>query len=118
MKKLASIAAAFSLAASAGTATAQEQSAPTEQQQQNAMQYLQLLIAGLQSEEIGGDVKTVLAGCLYSNSLRTISEEMDTVIAANPELNREDPAQMLGVMARICGYEPPAQPSAAPDGGR
>lgn len=119
MRKLAIVAAGFSLAASGAPALAQDEAAPSsEEQQQRAVRYLQVLIGGLQSENVGDDVKGILVGCLYGNTLRHISDEVDKVIAANPQLDRTNNSQMLGLIARICGYEPPAQASPAPNEGR
>ena len=80
-------------------------------QVQDAMLYLNVLIGGLQSDKVGEPVKGVLVGCLYNNSLGTISESMDKVIAENPgKIHKDKPGELLGVMARICGYNPQAAP--------
>lgn len=84
-------------------------------QVQDAMLYLNVLISGLQSDKVEQPIKGVLVGCLYNNSLGTISESMDKVIAENPgKIHKDKPGELLGVMVRICGYDPKASP--APSG--
>lgn len=99
---------AASLALVAAPALAQDDpAAPTPEQQQRASDYLRILIAGLQSEEVEQPIKNALVGCIYSNSLRAISETMDKAIEAAPEeFDGENPAHVLGMMASVCGYSP------------
>lgn len=83
--------------------------AASKAQVQDAMLYLNVLISGLQSDKIEQPIKGVLVGCLYNNSLGTISESMDKVIAENPgKIHKDKPSELLGVMVRICGYNPQA----------
>jgi len=78
-------------------------------QVEHAMLYLNVLVSGLQSDKVDQPIKGTLVGCLYDNSLGTITTSMDKVIEENPgKISRENPSQLLGVMARICGYTPPA----------
>ena len=78
----------------------------------DAMLYLKVLISGLQSEKVEQPVKGALVGCLYNNSLGKITESMDKVIAENPgKIHMDNPAELLGVMVRICGYNPQAAAS-------
>ncbi|GGN60566.1 hypothetical protein GCM10011349_42260 [Novosphingobium indicum] len=78
----------------------------------DAMLYLKVLISGLQSEKVEQPVKGALVGCLYNNSLGKITESMDKVIAENPgKIHKDNPAELLGVMVRICGYNPQAAAS-------
>jgi len=88
-----------------------------------AMLYLDVLVSGLQSPKVDEAMKGTLIGCLYANSLGTIAKSMDKVIADNPgKIDTAKPDQMLGVMARICGYKPapaariPSDPVPAPSG--
>ncbi|MEE4450151.1 hypothetical protein [Novosphingobium resinovorum] len=81
---------------------------------QHAMLYLKVLISGLQSDKVEEPVKGALVGCLYDNSLGKITESMDKVIAENPgKISRENPSQVLSVMAQICGFKPTAAAGAA-----
>ena len=78
----------------------------------DAMLYLKVLISGLQSEKVEQPVKGALVGCLYNDSLGKITESMDKVIAENPgKIHKDNPAELLGVMVRICGYNPQAAAS-------
>lgn len=99
-------------AATAAAAPAGEQ-APA--QVQDAMLYLKVLISALQSDKIEQPAKGALVGCLYNNSLGKITESMDKLIAANPgKVSRDNPNQLLGALAAVCGYEPTAAAAAQP----
>lgn len=102
-------------AATPPPAQAKPGAAAGKAQVQDAMLYLNVLISGLQSDKVEQPIKGVLVGCLYNNSLGTISESMDKVIAENPgKIHKDKPNELLGVMVRICGYDPKA--NAAPSG--
>lgn len=110
-----------SLALAAGPVAAQQASAPaspaaaqpTKQDMENAILYLRVMISGLQSDKVEQPVKSALVGCLYSNTLRTISASMDKVIAENSDkISRDNADQVLSAMAAVCGYRP--QEAAAP----
>ena len=119
MKKLALATAALML--SAAPLQAQEEPVElTQEEQERVIRDLQVLIGGLQSENVEDEVKTVLVACIYANSLKTISDEMASVLEANPQLDQTQGSQLLAVMARICGYQPQPQPVAdtAPVEGR
>ncbi|AOR76261.1 hypothetical protein LH128_04614 [Sphingomonas sp. LH128] len=80
-----------------------------DSQAQHAMLYLKVLISGLQSDKIEEPVKGALVGCIYDNSLGKITESMDKVIAENSgKISRDNPSELLSVMAQICGYKPTA----------
>jgi hypothetical protein len=115
-KTFASIVATCGVALAAVPANAQAGAAADDPQtQQHAMENLTLLFAALNSEELDGQVKNVLAGCLYNNSLREITVAMDKAIAANPEqFDRSDQGDMLGVMAGVCGLQPPGEAGQQP----
>mgnify|MGYP001546404636 CR=1 FL=1 len=88
---------------------------PTEEQQEHGVQTFGLIASAVQSKNVPDDLKAVLMQCVYGNSVRKISDGLDKVIAANPgKIDRTKPEQMLSVLARICGYEPPATPAATP----
>lgn len=85
-----------------------------DSQAQHAMLYLKVLISGLQSDKIEEPVKGALVGCIYDNSLGKITESMDKVIAENAgKISRDNPSELLSVMARICGYQPTAPAAGA-----
>jgi hypothetical protein len=111
---------ALALGALQAPAAAQEAAEPNEQQlQQNAVDYFQLLVGALESENVEVEIKNLLMGCIYGNSLRSITEQMDRAFAANPGIDRSNPTQALSVMARVCGYRPPeTQPPASGAQGR
>ena len=88
--------------------------APAQAQVQDAMLYLKVLISGLQSDKVEQPVKSALVGCLYDNSLGKITDSMDKIIAANPgKIHRDNPSELLSVMAQMCGYKPTGAPGAA-----
>ncbi|HKR91656.1 hypothetical protein [Novosphingobium sp.] len=125
MRNIAKILTATVLTMSAGSVLAAPAKAPakaapaapasasaSQSQEQDAMLYLKVLISGLQSEKVDQPVKGALVGCLYNNSLGKITESMDKVIAENPgKIDKNNPSQLLGVLARICGYQPEAAPA-------
>ncbi|MEQ8412113.1 MAG: hypothetical protein RIB52_11205 [Erythrobacter sp.] len=90
-------------------AAAPAPSADTQETRQHAVENMSLLMTALNSEAVDQDVKNALMSCIYGNSMRDITIAMDKAIAANPErFDRTDSGVMLGVMASICGYQPPA----------
>lgn len=96
----------------AKTAAAAAATPGGNQEVQSALLYLKVLISGLQSDKVEEPVKAALVGCLYDNSLGKISTSMDKVIADNPtKIHKDNPSEVLSVMAQICGYRP--QPGAA-----
>ena len=106
-------------AATPAKASAKASVAPDKAKVDDAMLYLKVLIGGLQSDKVEQPVKGALVGCLYNNSLGKISESMDKVIAENPgKIHRDNPSELLGVMARICGYQPQQGASGTPPVGR
>ncbi|MXO58719.1 hypothetical protein GRI89_04080 [Altererythrobacter salegens] len=109
MKRSALIAAALALGPVAASAQEGREAQPSAETQEHAITYLRVLYAGLESKEVGEDVKSVLMGCIFSNSLRAITEQMNKAIAASSvTVDRNEPSQLLGVMAGVCGYRPPA----------
>jgi len=101
---------------------AQDAAAPvdSEETRQHAVANMSLLISALSSEQVDEQVKNVLMGCIYNNSMRQITVAMDKAIDADPaRFDRADSGAMLGVMAGVCGLnaqsqgaagEQPAQP--------
>ncbi|MCJ2177599.1 hypothetical protein [Novosphingobium album (ex Hu et al. 2023)] len=106
-------------ALAAAPAKAPAQAPANKAEVQDAMLYLKVLISGLQSDKVEQPVKGALVGCLYNNSLGQITESMDKVIAENPgKIHKDNPSELLGVMVRICGYNPQAAASSNPAKGR
>lgn len=109
-------AAAAPKAAAAPVGTSAAQVAQSE----HAVLYLKVLISALQSDQIKGEAKSALVGCLYENPLGKISESMDKVFSQNAEkVHRDKPSEVLAVLTAVCGYKgDPTQPAsaAAPSG--
>lgn len=122
MKRVATIAAAaLLLSGLSGPALAQTKApakapaaAPAStEQQDHAVQDFAVLASAMRSDKVGDDVKAALMGCIYSNSLKTISDAIDKVIVANPgKVDRTKPEDLLSVMVAVCGYKPSAAPAA------
>ncbi|GEM_PF-2783054 len=112
MKKLAMAGAALIMAAH--PVQAQEQTELSEQDQQRIVRDLQVLIGGLQSENVEDEAKAVLVSCIYENSLKTISDQMVIALNNNPQIDQTNGSQLLMVMSAICGYQPQQQAAAAP----
>ncbi len=113
MKKLALAGAALLMGAS--PVHAQEQQVELSQADQDrVVRDLQVLIGGLQSENIEDEAKAVLISCLYENSLKTISEQMAIALGNNPQIDQTNGSQLLMVMLAICGYQPAQSQAAAP----
>jgi len=87
----------------------------TQVQKDHGVETFRIIASAMQSENVPNDVKSVLMGCMYENPIGKISETVDSALAANPgKIDRTKPEQMLGVIAQVCGYEPPAAGAAAP----
>jgi hypothetical protein len=88
----------------------------TQEQKDHGVETFQLLASAMQSPNVPEKIKSVLMGCMYENSVGQISEAVDGVIKDNPgKIDRTKPEQVVGVIARICGYTPDeTAPSAAP----
>ena len=112
------IAGAVALAVGAGPAVAQ-QATPltslTQEQKDHGVETFRVLASAMQSPNVPEKVKSVLMGCMYENSVGKISEAVDGVIKDNPgKIDRTKPEQVVGVIARICGYEPDPAAATAP----
>ena len=85
----------------------------TADEKDHAIQDFGVMSSAMRSDKVPDEVKSALMGCIYSNPLSTISNAIDGVIKDNPgKVDRANPDQVLGVMAVVCGYQPPAQPAA------
>ena len=113
------IAGAVALAVGAGPAMAQEATpltSLTQEQKDHGVETFRVLASAMQSPNVPDEVKSVLMGCMYENSVGKISEAVDGVIKDNPgKVDRTKPEQIVGVIARICGYEPTAANAATPN---
>jgi len=89
---------------------------PTKEQIEDAAFQMRVLVGAMNSDKVEAPVKDALFECLYQNSFSKISDGIAKVIAQNPDkIAKRDPAQVLGVMAGICGYRPkPADAAATP----
>ena len=78
----------------------------------------QVLMSALHSDKVEPTIKSALFACIYENSMSKITQAIDGVIKANPgKIDEKNPTQVLGVMAGVCGYKPPAagaKPAPAP----
>lgn len=79
----------------------------SQAQVQRAAENFQVLMSGLQSDQIPQSIKGVLFGCIYGNSFGQISEGTDKVISER-KLDRKNPTQVLSAMAAVCGFRPEA----------
>ena len=107
---------AASLLAAAPVA-AQSVTQPDQEQQQHAVEYFNVLVAGLRSDQIEEPIKSALMGCIYGNSLKTISEAIDKAIdSSEGQVDRTDANAVLTVMVGVCGYRPQAPATPPTDG--
>jgi hypothetical protein len=80
---------------------------PTQAEMQRAADNFRVMVAAFQSDKVPQPVKNVLFVCAYSNSFAKISEGVDKAIAAK-KADRTKPEIVLGAMAAVCGFRPPA----------
>lgn len=107
------LAATKSPAKAAAPAAAAAEQVPAEVR--DSMLYLKVLISALQSDEIAQPLKGGLVGCLYNNSLGTITESMNKLIVENPgKVSRSNPNELLGALVAVCGISPEDAAAAAP----
>ena len=87
----------------------------TDAQKEHGIETFRLIASAMQSQNVPDDVKSALMGCIYENPVGKISDTVDNALAANPgKVDRTKPEQLLGVIAQVCGYEPPAQGTTPP----
>jgi hypothetical protein len=108
---------AFATASAVSAQTPAPSARLTDEQKEHGIETFRLIASAMQSQNVPNDVKSALMGCVYENPVGKISDTVDNAIAANPgKIDRSKPEQMLGVIAQICGYEPPAQGAAPAPG--
>lgn len=111
------------LAASLGLATAPVAAqtapaapAPVAEQEQQTMSragtIFSLFAKAMDLENIAEDEKDALIGCLYSNTLKTISEATGKALAENPQIDASDPTNVYLVAAIVCGAREAGSPAA------
>lgn len=68
----------------------------------------------LKDPEVDGAEKNALVGCLYENTLDTLSKVTGETLAENPQIDSSDAVNVYLVAAIICGArEPGVAPAAA-----
>ena len=67
----------------------------------------------VRSEDIAAEEKNALVGCMYENSLKTISAETGRILGVNPELDATKPGFIYAVAATVCGARQNGKPAAA-----
>lgn len=115
MKKFVLSIAASTLAAAPAIAqdAAVQQAQPTAQQVQTAAQHYAIIAGALQSEDLPDTVKNQLFVCLYSASVRQISENVTQVLAQNEQLSADNPEHVQAAIGAVCGVQAPAAAEAA-----
>ena len=113
------IAATLGLAAAPVAAqTAPEAPAATAEQEQTMARaglIFSLFANAVKVDEIPEAEKDALIGCLYANTLETISQATGNALAENPQIDGSDPTNVYLVAAIVCGArEAGATPSDAP----
>lgn len=68
------------------------------------------LIAAVQNPEIPEQEKNALIGCLYRNTLQTVSRATGEMLAKNPQIDATDPVNVYLVAAIVCGAREPGSP--------
>ena len=110
IKPITTIAASLALVAPAIAQDAAAPAAPVEDAatMERAGLIFSLFASALQTEEIDAAEKDALIGCLYSNTLETVSKATGEAFAANPQIDGSDPANVYVIAATICGAIDPA----------
>ncbi|WP_156851848.1 hypothetical protein [Novosphingopyxis baekryungensis] len=67
----------------------------------------------VRSEDIAAEEKNALVGCMYENSLKTISAETGRILGVNPELDATKPGVIYAVAATVCGARQNGKAAAA-----
>ena len=57
----------------------------------------------VRSDQISDQEKNALFGCMYDNSVKSISEKTGEVLAANPQIDATKPENIFNVAAVVCG---------------
>ncbi|MBB3033045.1 hypothetical protein [Alteriqipengyuania lutimaris] len=73
-----------------------------------------LFANAVDNQEIPIEEKNGLIGCLYSNTLETLSVATGETLTNNPEIDASDPVNVYVVAAIICGARQPGEAPADP----
>ena len=85
-----------------------QQTAPTPEQFETAARHYGFIAGALQSDEVEDSVKNQLFACLYSASMRRISEATTQLIAENEQLDPANQQHVQAAIGAVCGVEAPA----------
>lgn len=85
----------------------QTQAAPTQEQVQAAARHYSVIAGALQSEELESSIKNQLFMCLYSASMRQISDAVTQVIAQNEGLEPDNQEHVQTAIGAVCGIRAP-----------
>ncbi|EMD84262.1 hypothetical protein [Pacificimonas flava] len=107
MMRTAILAAGIAAAAATGV-SAQQQGEPTQEQLETAVKHFRIIGGAMQVEEVPGEMKNALFGCIYSAPFREISEKATAVIEANDQLSVDNNQHVLMALAAVCGFKPQA----------
>lgn len=103
-------------AAAQEAAPQQAQAAPTQEQVQAAARHYSVIAGALQSEELESSIKNQLFMCLYSASMRQISDAVTQVIAQNEGLDPDNQEHVQTAIGAVCGIRAPeGEAAATPD---
>ena len=110
---LAAVSASGSIAAPAKRAptTPARVGQPTLAQVEAAKKTLGLMMSALNSKEVPNEFKGGLFGCLYQVPLGKISDSVTKTLAANKQINGDDPNQYIMVVGKVCGAPLPDAPA-------
>ena len=107
-------AATLALAAPAVAQTAPAQPFQEDEQQtmMRAAKIFGLFSQAVKQDDIPADKKDALVGCLYNNSLQTISLAVGELLAENPQIDASENNAIYTVAALVCGAgDQPAAPA-------
>ena len=93
----------------------QAQAAPTQEQMQTAARHYSVIAGALQSEDLETSIKNQLFLCLYSASVREISEAVTQVIDQNEGLSGDNQEDVQTAIGAVCGIRAPEGAAATPD---
>ncbi|MCA1749709.1 MAG: hypothetical protein LC634_09360 [Sphingomonadales bacterium] len=89
---------------------------PTQAQVQTAAQHYSVIAGALQSEDLESSIKNQLFMCLYSASVRQISDAVTQVIAQNEQLSADNAEHVQTAIGAVCGVRAPeGEAAATPD---
>lgn len=114
--------AATPIAAQEATPQQPAEATPTQEQVQAAARHYSIIAGALQSEDLESSIKNQLFMCLYSASMREISDAVTQVIAQNEGLSADNQEHVQTAIGAVCGVRAPEDaatpenPGAEPEG--